>query len=117
MPSAVEQTDKAPGVHPSETPPESCPTCGTNFMGLFCHSCGEKRISASDLSLRNYAQTLWEDFTHLDSKLLRTIKLLLTRPSGLSAAYITGRRSQYIKPLQVFLFYDTIYINLFTNKI
>ena|GEM_PF-1111395 len=116
MLSSVEQTDGAPGVHVSETPPESCPTCGADFFGLFCHSCGEKRISASDLSLRNYAQTLLEDFTHLDSKLLRTIRLLLTRPSELSAAYITGRRSRYIKPLQVFLLVNLVFFLVFSGN-
>lgn len=116
MPSSVEETDKAPGVHPSETRPESCPTCGADFVGLFCHSCGEKCISANDLSLRNYAQTLLEDFTHLDSKLLRTVRLLLTRPSELSAAYITGRRSRYIKPLQVFLLVNLVFFLVFSGN-
>ena len=113
MLSSVEQTDKAPGVHPSETPPASCPSCGTAFIGPFCHSCGEKQISAKDLSVRSYAQTLLEDFTHLDSKLLRTIRLLLIRPSKLSAAYITGSRSQYLKPLQVFLLVNLFFFLVF----
>ncbi len=116
MVPAATQTEKVPGIHISETPPESCPTCGTTFVGLFCHSCGEKRISASDLSLQTYAQSLLEDFTHLDSKLFRTIRLLLTRPSELSAAYITGRRSAYLKPLQVFLLVNLIFFLIFSEN-
>lgn len=116
MVPAATQTDKASGIHVSETPPESCPTCGTAFMGHFCYSCGEKRVSTNDLTLRNYAQTLLEDFTHLDSKLFRTIRLLLTRPSELSAAYITGRRSAYLKPLQVFLLVNLIFFLVFSGN-
>jgi hypothetical protein len=113
---SIEPADKASGVQPSEAPPESCPNCGTNFIGLYCHACGEKRISADDLSIRNYTQTLLEDFTHLDSKLLRTIRLLLTRPSELSAAYITGRRNQYIKPLQLFLLVNLVFFLVFSGN-
>ena len=112
----VEQTKKAQGVSVPETPPESCPTCGATFAGPFCHSCGEKRISASDLSLRTYLQTLLEDFAHLDTKLLRTIRLLLTRPSELTAAYVTGRRSPYIKPLQVFLLVNLVFFLVFSGN-
>ncbi|MCC7466511.1 MAG: DUF3667 domain-containing protein [Saprospiraceae bacterium] len=110
------QPEKSQGVHVSETPPESCPTCGAAFVGQFCHSCGEKRIAASDLSLRYYAQTLLADFTHLDSKLFRTIRLLLTRPSALSEAYVTGRRSRYIKPLQVFLLVNLVFFLVFSSN-
>ncbi len=116
MSSSIEQTGKPGGEHPGEVVPETCPTCGTEFHGPFCHACGEKRISTTDLDLRHYAKTLLEDFTHLDSKLLRTVRLLLLQPGELSVAYIEGRRTRYIKPFQLFLFVNLFFFFLFSDS-
>ncbi len=40
---------------------------------------------------------------HVDGKLPRTLKLLLTRPGYVSAEYVTGRRAPYIAPLRLYL--------------
>lgn len=44
-----------------------------------------------------------EDFAHLDGKILRTLKSLLTKPGFLSKMYFAGGRSRYTKPLTLFV--------------
>jgi hypothetical protein len=74
------------------------------MKGAYCRKCGEKRIVPErDFSLLKFLQlSLWH-FIHFDSKLLRTLALLYTRPGFLTSEWIVGRRVGYMKPLQLFL--------------
>jgi hypothetical protein len=103
-------------ARPSETPAAECPTCGNTFMGKFCHNCGEKRVTAKDFDISQFAHTLFEYVTRLDSKVLRTFKLLFTQPGQLSANHIAGRRAQYLKPLQTFLLLNLFFFLLFSQS-
>ncbi len=87
---------------PQVSPPENCPCCGSTFQGNFCHKCGEKQVSVEDFKLSKYAQTLAQHFTHLDSKLLRSLRFLVTKPGFLTAEYVAGKRNLYVLPLQLF---------------
>lgn len=82
-------------------------------MGKYCHACGEKRLSAKDFRVSKYARTLVEHFSHFDSKLLRTLWLLVSKPGFLTAEFVAGRRSRYLKPLQVFLLTNLAFFFLF----
>lgn len=98
---------------PAQTPPDNCPACGTPFKGKFCHHCGEKSVTAKDFAAGKYARLLVEHFSHLDFKLLRTLKLLITQPGFLSAAYVSGLHKMYLKPLQLFLAVNLVFFFLF----
>ena len=80
-----------------------CQTCDTELRGKYCHSCGEREFHAGELSLRHFLAHVLEEFTHLDSKALVTVRYLFTRPGFLTAEFIAGRRSRYMKPLSLFL--------------
>ena len=87
----------------------SCPSCATKTPGSFCAKCGEKRVGTDDYSVRHYLRELAADFTSIDSKLVRSIWLLLSKPGFLSDEYFEGRRVRYIKPLQMFVFLNVVY--------
>jgi hypothetical protein len=80
-----------------------CATCNTELRGKYCHDCGERELHAGELSLRHFLAHVLEEFTHLDSKALVTVRYLFTRPGFLTAEFIAGRRSRYMKPLSLFL--------------
>ncbi len=101
---------------PSLNPPENCPSCGATFKGKYCHKCGEKRVSAKDFQWRKYAQTLAEHFSHLDSKVLRSLRALVSKPGFLSAEFVAGRRNLYIKPLQLFLLLNLAFFLFFGDN-
>lgn len=80
-----------------------CVTCGAALGGSFCSQCGEKVLHAEhDYSVRHFVEESAEGFLHLDSRFLRTLRLLLMRPGFLTAEFVSGRRVPYMKPISMF---------------
>ena len=88
---------------------EDCGNCGAPLTGPFCSQCGEKKVSAKDYSLGHVVEEALGEFTHFDSRFLRTLKLLFTEPGQLSNAYFHGGRSRYTKPLTLFIIINVIF--------
>lgn len=84
-------------------------------MERYCSRCGEKRISRHDLSIRHYLAEWVETITHLDSKVLRAVWVLLRWPGMLSTEYFAGRRVRYVAPLRLFVLLSIVYF--FSNSI
>jgi hypothetical protein len=89
-----------PTPHAADAP---CPSCGEAFRGRFCPRCGERRLGRDRYSLRQFAAEAVEAVANLDGRLLRTVRTLFLRPGLLSAEYFAGRRTPYLRPLQLFL--------------
>lgn len=81
----------------------SCPTCKTLVPSPFCPVCGERPLEARDLTLRGFLEHVFEAFTSIDGRLVRTFRELLSRPGALTTAYLQGRRQPYIGPVTLFL--------------
>jgi hypothetical protein len=100
----------------------TCGNCGAQLTGSYCSQCGEKKLSAEDYSLAHLAEEALDGFTHFDTRFLRTVKLLFTKPGALSNAYFHGGRSRYTKPLSLFIIINLIFFfvqphtGLFGNK-
>ena len=102
-------TDDQPptnGAHPDI--PE-CPNCGELRPGPHCAWCGQ-----NDRDYRRSSWSLIADFFRetfeLDSKLFRTLKLLLLKPGCLSAEFSRNRRASYVSPVRLYLFASVIYL-------
>jgi hypothetical protein len=93
----------------------ACPECGTALVGDYCHRCGEKRPEARDLSVKHFVHDAAKELTSLDSKLLRTVWALLLRPGLLTVEWVRGRRSHYLKPLNLCL--GVFALNLFAFSV
>jgi hypothetical protein len=99
-----------------------CGNCGAPLSGPFCSQCGEKKVSAKDYSILHFVEEAVGAFTHFDSRFLRTLKLLFTKPGELSNAYFRGGRSRYTKPLTLFIIINLVFFvfqphsGLFGNK-
>lgn len=107
--------DKAPLVPTPESEASSfgeCGNCRAPLTGPFCSQCGEKKFSPSDYSVKHLAEEVIGEFTHFDTKFLRTLKVLFTQPGELSRAYFHGGRSRYTKPLTLFVIINVVFFLL-----
>lgn len=89
---------------------ETCVTCGEPVATRFCPACGEMRASDRDHSVVTFMREhVLEALLSFDGRVIRTAKALLLRPGELTAAYMRGRRTPYLGPLQCFLLFNVLF--------
>lgn len=93
----------------------NCKNCNSKFEGNFCNNCGEKVIKGGDFAFLKIVSQALDSITHLDSKLFKTVKLLLFYPGKLSKLYAEGIRIPFMKPFQIFIILNFIFFFLFSN--
>ncbi len=85
-----------------------CLNCSTPLTGEFCAQCGQ-RATEHVLSLRELFHELLEVLFHADSRLWRTLRLMLTRPGEVTAEFVRGRRQRYTPPLRTYLVISVLF--------
>lgn len=85
---------------PSEA--RCCLNCDTRLTGAFCHVCGQSADPAR--SLRALGRDLELLAVHSDSRLWRTLPLLIRSPGDLTRRYVHGQRARFVSPTVLFLF-------------
>ena len=53
--------------------------------------------------MREFASETFEDLTHADSRLWRTLWYLISRPGFLTVEFLEGRRARYLPPFRLYL--------------
>jgi hypothetical protein len=87
-----------------------CVTCGEALLGPFCHRCGERRLAPEHFTIRHFLGEAFETFTNLESnKFFRSVWTLFAKPGVLTADYLAGRRTRWVRPLQLFLLINLAY--------
>ena len=83
-------------------PLTKCENCDTPLAGEYCSACGQHAI--------DYRRSLWrvtidalDSFFNWDTKFLKTLGVLLTRPGKLTNDFNAGRRVRYVHPLRLYL--------------
>src|SRR5690606_27015004 len=66
------------------------------------------------LSIREVAGDVTHSLLHLDSRVWRTVRLLVRRPGELTRELIAGRHQQYIPPFRLYLASSILYFALQT---
>ena len=93
-----------------ETPDvQKCKSCNASFAGKYCNACGEKVLDEHERSIRYFLGQLVNAITFADTKFLKTVKLLFTRPGFLALEYVDGRRNLYTKPIALFFIINILY--------
>jgi hypothetical protein len=96
---------------PAARQPARCLNCGTVVLGQHCAQCGQ----ASDvhvLSMKEVAGDVTHSLLHLDSRVWRTLKLLVRKPGELTREFIAGRHQTYIPPFRLYLAVSILYFAL-----
>ena len=102
-PPLVSAAPTTPDRLPSKPEEEACVNCRMPLHGPYCTTCGERRASERDNSLRGFAGEVFQTVTSADRSVLGTLKLLLAHPGELTREFMRGRRIGLMRPLQLFL--------------
>jgi hypothetical protein len=89
--------------------PWACPTCRTSVDTLHCPTCGEKALQPRDLTFLGLMTQAFHTLSSIDSRLLRSLQVLMTRPGAITNAYVLGPRKPYIGPFQLFLIVNVVF--------
>ena len=85
------------------------------MKGIYCSHCGEKIVSdKKELGLVFFLKDAFEEVFSVDSKFLRTIRLLLTKPGFLTNEVIAGRKVPYIKPFRLYTIVVVLHFLVFS---
>lgn len=87
----------------------TCKSCGNAFTGYYCNQCGEKVLLPADRSFRTFLSNILIAVTFADSKFIKTLWLILTKPGFISKEFAEGRRVYYLRPLSLFFLLNLIY--------
>lgn len=85
-----------------------CRNCGTPLVGRYCHRCGQRHRTAKP-SITMVAERIVDSVFEVDSRILRTVRLLFLRPGALSAHYFAGRRADFIPPIRLYLVASVVF--------
>ena len=87
---------------------DACLNCSADLTGKYCAACGEKRLSKRDYAIGHFVAHAMHDLTHFDAKIFSSLIPLIFRPGLLTAEFLAGKRTRYIKPTTLF-----VLLNLF----
>lgn len=85
-----------------------CANCGAAVSGEFCGRCGQRREHEMH-SVLHFSREAFEDLTHADSRLWRTMIALLFKPGYLTREFIEGRRVRYLPPIRLYLVLSVLF--------
>ena len=95
----------------SHTTDDKCLNCGEELKGRYCYNCGQDSQEHLD-SIWHLIQHFFEDITHYDGKLWKTVRPLLIKPGFLTQEYLKGKRASYLHPVRMFIFLNFIFFFL-----
>lgn len=79
-----------------------CANCGQPVDSLYCPQCGQHN-SEHQLSLKGFITESFNEQFGVDSKVWRTLWMLVRRPGFLTTEYVAGRRIRYMTPFKLYL--------------
>lgn len=93
-----------------------CPNCRSQLDEdmNFCFSCGQEN-NIKRVSVKMLLNDIFSGYFTVDSKLFITLKLLISKPSLLSVAYLNGQIETFIKPIRLYIFISFIFFLLSAN--
>ena len=86
-----------------------CLSCSNEFEGKYCNQCGEKVIDQKDRRLVYFLGELVNAITFADSKLWKSLILIVRKPGFVSYEYVKGVRKPYMRPLSLFFLANLLY--------
>jgi len=79
-----------------------CLNCGTIQDSNYCPHCGQKNREYH-ISFKDFLADFLEELLDVDSRVIRSLKLLFSKPGFLTTEYVLGRRINYVPPVRIYL--------------
>jgi len=90
------------------TPSARCLNCQSALTGQYCGTCGQRATSRL-ISLWQLSRDALGDLLDLDSRVWRTLAVLVRKPGLLTAEYLNGRRARYMPPFRMYLILSLLF--------
>ena len=89
---------------------ETCPNCNYRFAEVnnYCANCGQENHDLN-MPFGHVVLEVLEGTFHFDTKIFRTLKLLLFKPGRLTAEFIQNKRAPYVPPIRLYVFVSFIF--------
>jgi hypothetical protein len=86
----------------------TCTNCGAPLAGPYCGVCGQK-VAPLNPSIGDFLHELSHELLHVDGKIFRSLRLLLTAPGALTREQFAGRRTAFVSPIRLYLTFSVVY--------
>ena len=96
---------------PAPAEARTCPNCGRDRPESFCAHCGQSDRDYAR-ALRSVAGEFLRETFELDSRLFRTLKLLMFRPGSLTREFSRNRRASFVSPVRLYIFASFVFFLL-----
>lgn len=83
----------------------TCANCGAQLEGRFCAVCGQREEPRVP-TLGAISGEVTNEVFGVESKLWRSVFVLLTKPGVLTATYLSGMRQKYMSPIRLYLLFS-----------
>lgn len=93
--------------------PTSCPNCAAPVHGPYCAQCGQE-TTIDTPTLRQFGHEYLHNFVSVESRLWRTLRLLMTQPGALTVEFLAGRRRRYVRPLPLYFSLSFVFFLMLT---
>jgi hypothetical protein len=90
-----------------------CQNCGAALAGRYCSACGQK----ADVAIPSFGRVLADafgDLYSLDSRLWRSLGLLVSKPGRLTRSYLEGHRARYTPPFRMYIAASLVFFLVFS---
>ena len=98
---------------------DTCLNCDHHFnkneKDNYCPNCGQENTNL-DVSFSLLVKDFISSHFSLDTKLLRTLKLLLLKPGLLTLFFNEGKRVSYTQPIRLVLVSGLVYFSIFSTQ-
>jgi hypothetical protein len=91
----------------------TCRNCGSEDVRQFCPACGQENVPSA-LPVREILQGFLDELLKFDTKILVTLKLLVTVPGFLTQEYLEGKRVRYVAPIKLYMALSILLFLTFT---
>ena len=81
----------------------------------YCNDCGQLNTD-KNVTLKFLIKDFFQDYMELDSKLFKSLPLLIIKPGFLTLEFIHGKRVKYISPLRFYLTISIIFFLIPTKN-